>query len=261
MLALADQFQGGLGLKDDCKLPGLVYFMILALSLWVFLQSHDEREKEEHTSVLMNQEQYHHHFSFIEYLGRVMLTLSLAGPLTCILLIIGLCYDIKNFLLPWLVETVLIILLDLVFVAYIVYQERMNMSPVVSLTFTIDFFLLVLNVYAVLCVVSQYQEYLDGRGRASDDGSRSPPTIRYCRQSTMNSGLDSTRRTVTFLEHGPLTNGLSPHSHVKRTLSIVHKDEFSMDNITTHNGNSGLTTDDAKVTKPNKKHVQFPQIG
>ncbi|XP_064116417.1 uncharacterized protein LOC135222196 [Macrobrachium nipponense] len=245
-----------------CAIYSLVYYLILAVTLWQYPQTqNNEKEEEEHESVLMDREQYHHHFSVIDYLKKVMLTLSVAGPLTCVLLFIGLCYDIKNLLLPWLVDAVLIILLDLVFVAYIVYQERRNMNPVVALMFTIDFFFLALNIYTVLCVVSQYQEYLDGRGRASDDGSRSPPTIRYCRQSTMNSGLESTRRTVTFLEHGVLINGLSTSSHVRRTPSIVHKEELTIDNNTTHNGNSALTTPDPeepKVTKSHKKHVQFP---
>ncbi|KAK7075401.1 hypothetical protein SK128_004807, partial [Halocaridina rubra] len=128
-------------------------------------------------------------------------------------------------LLPWLADIILIILLDLISVGYIVYQEHMNMNPVVALIYTIDFFVLVLNVYSVMCVISQYQEYLAGRGTARDDGNRSPPSIRYCRQSTMNSGLESTRRTVTFLEQGFTTNGFSPahNTQLSRVNSLINK--------------------------------------
>ncbi|XP_066968721.1 uncharacterized protein [Macrobrachium rosenbergii] len=193
----------------------------------------------------------------------VMLTLSLAGPFTCILMIIGLCCDIRFMLLPWLVDAVLVIAFDLIFVAYVIYQEHTNINPVMALTFTFDFFCLVLNIYAVLCVISQYQEYLEGRGTASDEGSGSPPVIRFSRRSTLNSGMDSTRRTVTFLEQGVLTNGISPthNSHAARAPPIVKKGGFCSDRI-----NSDHATNTHPISGPNgtrlsrsvKKHVQFP---
>ncbi|XP_069165491.1 uncharacterized protein [Procambarus clarkii] len=44
-----------------------------------------------------------------------------------------------------------------------------------------------------------------------DDGNRWVPVIRYTAQSTLNSGAESTRRTISFLDHGRglSTNGCS----------------------------------------------------
>ncbi|XP_064116084.1 uncharacterized protein LOC135221958 [Macrobrachium nipponense] len=193
----------------------------------------------------------------------VMLTLSLAGPFTCILMIIGLCCDIRFMLLPWLVDAVLVIAFDLIFVAYVIYQEHTNINPVMALTFTFEFFSLVLNIYAVLCVISQYQEYLEGRGTARDEGSRSPPVIRFSRRSTLNSGMDSTRRTVTFLEQGVITNGISPthNSHVSRAPSIVKKGGLCSDRINSDHAANTLTVsgpNGTRLSRSVKKHVQFP---
>ncbi|KAK6627207.1 hypothetical protein RUM44_009684 [Polyplax serrata] len=47
-----------------------------------------------------------------------------------------------------------------------------RLNPIHFILFTLDFFLLVLTIYAFLCVVSQYQEYKAGRGRAEDDAIR-----------------------------------------------------------------------------------------
>ncbi|XP_037783587.1 uncharacterized protein LOC119579760 [Penaeus monodon] len=242
-----------------CALYSMVYYAVLAGSLWMFLRHKTGQQKGGHESVIVSEEQYQEHSPVIDQLGMVMFTLSLAGPVTCILLIIGLCKDIKVLLLPWLVDAVLIILLDLVFVAYIVYQEHMKVNPVVALTYTFDFFLMVLNIYAVLCVTSQYQEYRSGRGRAEDDGSTSPPCVRYTRQSTLNSGIDSARRTVTFLEQGVTLNGISPsHTSVTvtaaRSLTISFKDDPSTHNL--HSSGNNLCEN--KIMRNGKKHVQFP---
>ncbi|XP_068244059.1 uncharacterized protein [Palaemon carinicauda] len=212
----------------------------------------------------MGEDRYHHHYSVIGYLGLVMLFLSLAGPFTCILMIIGLCCDIRFMLLPWLLDAVLVIIFDLIYVAYVFHQEYMNMDSVKALTFTLEFFLLVLNVYTVLCVTSQYQEYVDGRGTASDEGSsRSPPIIHHSRRSTLNSGMDSTRRSVTFLEQGILNNGISPthNSNVSRAPSIVKKaglwgDKTIVDSET--NSYHFSRPNGTRLSRSAKKHVQFP---
>ncbi|XP_069979389.1 uncharacterized protein [Penaeus vannamei] len=128
-----------------CAIYSMVYYAVLAGSLWMFLRHKTGQPQGTHESVIVSEEQYQEHSPVIDQLGMVMLTLSLAGPVTCILLIIGLCKDIKVLLLPWLVDAVLIILLDLIFVAYIVYQEHMKVNPVVAITYTFDFFLMVLN--------------------------------------------------------------------------------------------------------------------
>ncbi|GLH01138.1 Uncharacterized protein GBIM_07347, partial [Gryllus bimaculatus] len=44
---------------------------------------------------------------------------------------------------------------------------RVEVEPIKAVLFTFDFFLISLNLYALLCVVSQYQEYRAGRGTAA----------------------------------------------------------------------------------------------
>nr|XP_053644696.1 uncharacterized protein LOC128697179 [Cherax quadricarinatus] len=194
-----------------CAVYSMVYYLVLATSLWKFPQNQWTPDTTP-DSVILADNHNHHHLPVIGQMGVAMLCLAILGLMTCVLLFIGLCKDVKVLLLPWLVDAVLVILLDVVFVAYIVYQEHLNLNPVVAITFTVDFFFLVLHTYALLCVTSQYQEYLEGRGTAMDERNRSPPIIRYTRQSTMNSGVESTRRTVTFLDHGGALyiNGYTP---------------------------------------------------
>ncbi|XP_071531829.1 uncharacterized protein [Panulirus ornatus] len=249
-----------------CAMYSLVYYLVLVVLLWEYPQQQSD-------SVFFTDPDHrrHHHHPVLHHLTVVMLALAMAGLVTCVLLFIGLCKDVKVLLLPWLVDAALVILVDLIFVGWIVYQEHLNMDPAVAITFTIDFFLLVLHIYAMLCVTSQYQEYRDGRGTARDEHCRSPPAIRYTKQSTVNSGVDSTRRTVTFLDHGGFTpNGLSP-SH--NTVSPPSRSPAS---VTKELGSRGedrgqapagylLPSDPSltpaltyKTARNGKKHVQFP---
>ncbi|XP_046389875.1 uncharacterized protein LOC124158685 [Ischnura elegans] len=56
----------------------------------------------------------------------------------------------------------------------------MSFNPLTSIVFTIDFFLLSINIYCLLCVVSQYQEYRAGRGTAQYEAFTGRlPVIRY----------------------------------------------------------------------------------
>ncbi|XP_063850883.1 uncharacterized protein LOC135094583 isoform X2 [Scylla paramamosain] len=142
----------------------VLYYSVLAWFLWpagdtsgsVILQ---EEEKGEDA---------------ITHLSRPMFILSITGLLTCFLLLLGLCKDKAWLLLPWIIVQVSVVVGDVVAAVYLVWVQEL---------------------YAILCVTSQYQEYRAGRGTARDEEVLSPPVIRYTRQSTCHSGLETNRRT------------------------------------------------------------------
>ncbi|XP_017481780.1 PREDICTED: uncharacterized protein LOC108370869 [Rhagoletis zephyria] len=70
------------------------------------------------------------------------------------------------FLLPWIVFMLCDVLIELFHLVYLSITQMVNFDPVVGFIFTIDFFIMCLNTYCLLCVISQYQNYLQGRGYA-----------------------------------------------------------------------------------------------
>ncbi|GBM27020.1 hypothetical protein AVEN_256950-1 [Araneus ventricosus] len=74
--------------------------------------------------------------------------------------------DNRTFLIPWLVCVSMATLLDVFLCVYLTAKD--SSDPLHSLLFITDFFFSALNVYCLLCVISQYQEYSAGRGRPED---------------------------------------------------------------------------------------------
>ncbi|KAF8793987.1 hypothetical protein HNY73_002013 [Argiope bruennichi] len=74
--------------------------------------------------------------------------------------------DNRTFLIPWLVCVSMATLLDVFLCIYLTAKD--SSDPLHSLLFITDFFFSALNVYCLLCVISQYQEYTAGRGRPED---------------------------------------------------------------------------------------------
>ncbi|XP_044733163.1 uncharacterized protein LOC123295778 isoform X4 [Chrysoperla carnea] len=121
---------------------------------------------------------------------------------------------------------------------YGVYTLRFN--PSTAILFTIDFFLLSLNVYSFLCVVSQYQEYQAGRGTAQYHLEH-VPCVEYIGPSTATSYLTSTRRGTSFALGGGVTEAqiTPPPSPTQNSLALP--------DVTT-----------AMSRRPSSKRVQFP---
>ncbi|KAK3912804.1 Transmembrane protease serine 11C [Frankliniella fusca] len=87
-------------------------------------------------------------------------------------------------------------------------RSQANLKPEIAMLFTVDFFLLSLNLYSLLCVVSQYQEYKAGRGRAVDEDSfRRLAAVRYLAQPTATSVLSTRRGTHTNVHDGHSPSG------------------------------------------------------
>ncbi|KAK6629132.1 hypothetical protein RUM43_002949 [Polyplax serrata] len=138
-------------------------------------------------------------------------------------------------------------------------EVHRRLNPIHFILFTLDFFLLVLTIYAFLCVVSQYQEYKAGRGRAEDDAIRYP--ISHVPPPTATSCL-STRKPGTYHETTatePMSTmvssndfGMSSPFHTTRK----HSASVSFSSLST-GASTASTTATGGTTTTTTKHVQF----
>ncbi|XP_024215693.2 uncharacterized protein [Halyomorpha halys] len=140
----------------------------------------------------------------------IILACSSLGIVTSAILTYGLYCDNKILLIPWILTVMVTSMVDLAHSFFLFTTEKMKFEPTTAILFTIDFFLLSLNVYCLLCVVSQYQEYKAGRGTADFEYSnRRIPGVKYTPQPTGTSFL-STRRAVTYHETKASPTGSPP---------------------------------------------------
>ncbi|XP_029669200.1 uncharacterized protein LOC115239036 isoform X5 [Formica exsecta] len=155
------------------------------------------------------------------HFNAMLLICSCCGVLCSLLLLYGLYKDRKMLLLPWII---VIIVCGIIDIAHSLY-------------------LFIVTIYSLLCVISQYQEYLAGRGTAAHDyeyrvsipkisqrkeqwdKGRKVPVVRYVTQpptTTATTSCLSSRKCVTNNEtkatptqsptacHNPLLSERSP---------------------------------------------------
>lgn len=113
-----------------------------------------------------------------------------------VILLVGLCVDNRLFLLPWIISVTINTIICSAYSLYLV--ATMPFDPLLAVIFTMDFFISVLNIYCLLCVISQYQEYKAGRGRAEDEAALYQPPVKY---EPWGSSYP-TKKLVTFQENG-----------------------------------------------------------
>lgn len=112
--------------------------------------------------------------------GLAALCLSGMCVMSSALLLVGLCADNRNFLLPWLVCISMTTILDIFLSFYFIVED--SHDPLLAVLFVTDFVVCAINVYCLLCVISQYQEYAAGRGRPEDCIRMEPePEVRCMR--------------------------------------------------------------------------------
>lgn len=111
-----------------------------------------------------------------------MLIISGFCVISSVLLLVGLCADNRLMLLPWIVSISMTTVLDLVLSFYLISESQID--PLLMFLFALDFLICCLNVYCLLCVVSQYQEYLAGRGRGGLAANIQPIPIVKFQQSS-----------------------------------------------------------------------------
>ncbi|OWR54863.1 uncharacterized protein LOC116777930 [Danaus plexippus] len=175
-------------------------------------------------------------------LNITLLACSTLGLIACVLLIFGVHKDIKFMLLPWVFAMGLETLVEVVNLVYLFYLQTLNFNPITSFLFTLDFFIIVLNIYAMVCVISQFQEYLEGRGTAAFDYSdRQLAAVQYtatAQHTTTTSSAPSGRRRSA---PRPLPSRCDPEDFSEAPTRVIAASVLS---------------------KPSrsavKKHVQFP---
>ncbi|XP_011873341.1 PREDICTED: uncharacterized protein LOC105565085 isoform X2 [Vollenhovia emeryi] len=171
----------------------------------------------------------------------MLLICSCCGVLCSLLLLYGLYKDYKMLLIPWIITVITSSVIDVTHSLYMVIVTPDSYHPPKLMLYTLNFFLLCLNMYSVLCVISQYQEYSAGRGTAAHDyeyrvsipkvmrreeqwDKRKVPVVRYVTQTATTTATTScpSSRRVTNNEtkatptqspttcHNPLLSEKSP---------------------------------------------------
>ncbi|XP_049697589.2 uncharacterized protein LOC110378121 isoform X1 [Helicoverpa armigera] len=172
-------------------------------------------------------------------LNITLLACSTIGLLGCVLLIFGVYKDLKYMLLPWVVAMGMETLVEIVNLFYLFYLQTLNFNPITSFLFTLDFFIIVLNIYAMVCVISQFQEYLEGRGTAafeSVDRNTVQYTVTAQQTTTTSSALSGRRRSAGR----PMPSRCDPEEFSEAPTKII---------------TSVLSRPSRSAVK---KHVQFP---
>ncbi|XP_060657364.1 uncharacterized protein LOC132792134 [Drosophila nasuta] len=102
---------------------------------------------------------------------------SVLMVLSSILLIVGLRHNKRQLLLPWIGLMLCDLLIECAHLVHLTLSRRVNFDPIVGFIFTIDFFILCLNLYCLLCVISQYQAYRRAAAEQQEHPAMSPTVI------------------------------------------------------------------------------------
>ncbi|XP_016845896.1 uncharacterized protein LOC100680166 isoform X2 [Nasonia vitripennis] len=171
-----------------------------------------------------------------------LLICSSSGVICCLLLLYGLFRDEKLFLVPWICIVIVCSIVDISHLIYLFFFVSLDFNPITAMVITLDFFLLCLNMYSVLCVISQYQEYAAGRGTASDDCEHRAPAVRYTVQPT-------TTATSCLSSRRALTNN---ETRITATATPTQSPTAMPAQLNIERSPGGHNSD------RQRKHVQFP---
>ncbi|CAL7936254.1 unnamed protein product [Xylocopa violacea] len=123
--------------------------------------------------------------------------------------------------------------------------------------YTLNFFLLCLNIYSVLCVISQYQEYVAGRGTAADDYEYRVSILRVPQR---NQDRNKGRKVpaVRYATRPPTTTATSCLSS-RRTATNNEAKGVATPTQSPTTGQNALAVEKSPVAgRSSRKHVQFP---
>ncbi|XP_043494822.1 G8 domain-containing protein DDB_G0286311 isoform X1 [Polistes fuscatus] len=239
-----------------CAIYTGIYFALLAIITGTILQAESEylsgnRSLPESSSILE--------------LGTIspatlrfnitLLICSCSGIICSILLVYGLLKDKRIFLLPWIVNMISCSTIDISHVLYLIFITP-NFNPIMAMLYTLNFFLLCLNVYSLLCVISQYQEYLADRGTAADDNNYRVSILKVSRrkgQRDKGGKVPVVRYTVQ-----PTTTATSCLSSRKGTTNNETKTTPTPTQSPTTSRYLSFPIKSPTVGRAHKKHVQFP---
>lgn len=130
----------------------------------------------------------------------LMVVLSVACVVTSIVLIIGLCTNNRHLFLPWLVSISLTTLLDVILSFYLIMEAVFD--PFIAVLFVTDIFICALNVYCLLCVLSQYQMIQSGHGLIELSIDQRQQMLRCAPSSYNTSTRTPSTMTSTLTDEG-----------------------------------------------------------
>ncbi|XP_043586765.1 uncharacterized protein LOC122569588 isoform X2 [Bombus pyrosoma] len=237
-----------------CAIYSGIYFTVLALTTGKVLQGESQylrgnRSLPESTSFLEPDTISPTTVRF----NVTLLICSCCGVICSILLLYGLCKDQRVFLIPWIIVIVTICFIDVGHSLYL-FIAASTFDPTKVMLYTLNFFLLCLNIYSVLCVISQYQEYMAGRGTIADDYEYRVSILRVSqRKEERNKG-----RKVRYAIQPPTTTATSCLSSRRAPTNNETKATATPTQSPT-TGQNTLSLEKSPVTgRPSRKHVQFP---
>ncbi|XP_076385614.1 uncharacterized protein LOC100876698 isoform X4 [Megachile rotundata] len=138
---------------------------------------------------------------------------------------------------------------------------KSSFDPTKVMLYTLNFFLLCLNIYSLLCVISQYQEYMTGRGTAADDYEYRVSILRVSeRKQERNKGRKCCLKVpaVRYATQPPTTTATSCLSSRKTATNNETKVTATPTQSPTAGQNTGSSDKSPVVGKSARKHVQFP---
>ncbi|KAL1517014.1 hypothetical protein ABEB36_000835 [Hypothenemus hampei] len=153
----------------------LIYFVLNALQSGVFFfEKFNYWHDQSRTSLIDPKETYGAKFSMLIF------CLSSFGIISTFLLFYGVLRNIKSLLIPWICNLAVFILTDFIYIINSLILRSLQWNPAVAFLITLDFFLNGLNLYALLCVTSQYQKYTTVQEQISTELNRNST---FCEES------------------------------------------------------------------------------
>ncbi|XP_040069759.1 uncharacterized protein LOC8038871 [Ixodes scapularis] len=170
----------------------------------------------------------------------LMVIFSGFSAIASLVLIIGLCTDNRLLLLPWIACVSITTILD---VALSFYFLADALSDLVTIIFCIvDYTICALNIYCLLCVVSQYQEYLAGRGRSHTVAAvQDRAAVRYRQGDKVRT--DESRHngpTSSLLLTVPTVSASTGGPRMSTDMSSISEDVFSSRRMSTENTSADM---------------------
>ncbi|XP_018803724.1 PREDICTED: uncharacterized protein LOC108978075 [Bactrocera latifrons] len=153
--------------------------------------------------------------------------------ISSLLTFVGLKQNRRQLLLPWIIFMLCDVLIEIVHLVYLSFTQMVNFDPVVGFIFTIDFFIMCLNSYCLLCVISQYQNYMQGLGCGN-------PQIRtevVIQPTDGGVGANQSYLRAAKIQKSIVSPYITtnPHTHI----STIHEETEQNHKIATDSGNNG----------------------
>ncbi|XP_031827888.1 uncharacterized protein LOC116424952 isoform X2 [Nomia melanderi] len=240
-----------------CAIYSGIYFAVLALTTGKVLQGESQylkgnRSLPESTSFL----EPDNISPTTVWINVALLLCSSCGVICSILLLYGLFKDERVFLIPWIAAVVATCIVDVTHSLYL-FVAASTFDPVKVMLYTLNFFLLCLNMYSLLCVISQYQEYMAGRGTAADDFEY---RVSILRVSQRKQERDKRRKApaVRYATQPPTTTATSCLSSRRAATNNETKTTATPTQSPTAGQNAHSLEKSPVSGRPARKHVQFP---